>query len=543
MKLRSGLLLGWLAAVSIPGIASSQVEPALSSRDSAFHLLNRLAYGPKPGQIDEVVRTGVARWLQSQLAATLSGDDARSAWDDRFAVRHYSERDLAQLERSVRRERMEARRQMAADSTAGNPAMPRQSENVRTLRTVGAELQQLAVVRAAVAEHQLYEVMVDFWINHFNVFYGKGLDRVYLPAYIEETIRPRALGRFEDLLLAVAQSPAMLLYLDQAQSVAPNAVPPVRPRAARARARRTGSPPSSPPAVRPTGLNENYARELLELHTLGVEGGYAQADVVGVARILTGWSIDRPGEGGDFLFRDWAHDRGEKTVLGVRFPAGHGQDEGVRLLGLLARHPSTMHFVSAKLCARFVNDDPPDGCVDAAVSAWERSHGEIREVLRAIFASPEFWSPHNVRAKIKTPLEFVVSAARAVGAEPDTLPGLARAVARLGQPLYLQSVPTGYPEQQNDWVNSGALLNRMNVALALAANRLPGAAVHLDQLLPPVSDPTALVEAVDRLILGGQMSANTRTVILREIAQTADPAQQRALAVGLALGGPEFQRQ
>src|SRR5205814_10315783 len=222
--------------------------------------------------------------------------------------------------------------------------------------------------------------MVDFWTNHFNVYVAKGADRFLTPDYIEHTIRPHAMGRFEDLLIATAQSPAMLFYLDNWESVAPGASPPF-PLSAR---RRGGQ------GVRtaPKGINENYARELLELHTLGVDGGYSQRDVIEVARIFTGWSIAPPPRGGGFEFHDWAHDRGAKTVLGVAFPAGHGEDEALRLLTLLASSPATMHHVSRRLCARFVADDPPDGCVDAAVAAWQRTGGDIREVLRAILHSP-----------------------------------------------------------------------------------------------------------------------------------------------------------
>jgi len=212
---------------------------------------------------------------------------------------------------------------------------------------------------------------------------------------------------------------------------------------------------------------------------------------------------------------------------------------------MLAAHPSTMHYVSGKLCARFVNDTPPDGCVDDAVRAWKRSNGAIREVLRAIFHSPDFWAPANLAAKVKTPLEFVASAVRAVGGVPDSTPRLALAVGRLGQPLYQHVAPNGYGEQQEDWVNSGALLNRMNLAIALAANRLPGVTVDLDAVLPAsiTQDHASLVEAVNRLILGGKMTAQTRKVILDQLADVADPMQARALAVGLAIGGPEFQRQ
>ena len=293
----------------------------------------------------------------------------------------------------------------------------------------------------------------------------------------------------------------------------------------------------------PQGINENYARELLELHTVGVDGGYTQQDVIAVARIFTGWSIKRPQQGGDFEFHDWAHDTGEKQLLGVRFPEGHGRDEGIRLLKMLASLPATMHHVSWKLCQRFVNDDPPDGCVDDAVAAWKRSHGDIREVVRAIVTGPDFWAAPNIRAKVKTPLEFVVSAVRAVAADPDTTPRLAQVVARLGQPLFQHVAPDGYPEMEAAWVNSGALLDRMNAAVALAAGKLPGVTVTGDSLIGAAASPDELIAIVDREILGGTMSETTKQVIKRQLVDMGDPAQARALAVGLALGGPEFQRQ
>jgi uncharacterized protein (DUF1800 family) len=291
------------------------------------------------------------------------------------------------------------------------------------------------------------------------------------------------------------------------------------------------------------GLNENYARELLELHTLGVDGGYTQQDVIDVARVFTGWSIARPQQGAAFEFHAWAHDRGEKQVLGVRLPPGHGMDEGLRLLKLLASHPATMHHVSRKLCQRFVRDDPPDGCVDDAVAAWKRSNGDIREVLRAIFHGPDFWAAETVRAKVKTPLEFVVSAVRAVGGDPDSTPRLAQVVARLGEPLYLHAAPDGYAEREDAWVNSGALLDRMNAAMALAAGRLPGVTVDLDAVIPTTADCDGLVAAADEKILGGSMSEHTKHVICQQLQDVGDPVQARALAVGLAIGGPEFQKQ
>ena len=497
---------------------------ALTARDSALHALNRLAYGPRPGEVDSVARVGVTRWIEGQLAFERIPDDRVAGLERDFRLLDLDREELARRYGDALRERREMQREMAQSGDTMRRRGTPGGGPMREFRQLGGELQQLAVVRAALSERQLREVMVDFWSNHFNVFVGKGADRFLTPSYIEETIRPNALGRFEDLLIATAKSPAMLFYLDNAQSIAPGASPPRRlPRA-------------------PRGINENYARELLELHTLGVDGGYTQQDVIAVARIFTGWGIERPQQGAGFAFREWAHDRGDKQVLGVRFRSD-GMNEGIRLLKLLAAQHATMHHVSAKLCARFVSDEPSDGCVDAAVDAWHHTNGDIRAVLRAIFTSPDFWAPQAQRAKVKTPLEFVVSAVRATGAEPDSTLRLAQVVARLGQPLYLQPAPTGYPETQAQWVNSGALLSRMNAAVALAAGRLPGASIDLDGVVAVTADHAALVDAVNTRLLGGTMSTHTRDVILGQLATVNDPQLARTLAVGLALGGPEFQRQ
>jgi uncharacterized protein (DUF1800 family) len=524
MQLR--LVTVWLALAVPPALGAQ----ALTPRDSALHALNRLAYGPRPGELDSVARIGVMRWIESQLAFERLPDDRLADRERDFKLLDYDREELAQRYGAALRERREMQREMAqsGDTTrrrgAGGGPM-------REFRELGGELQQLAVVRAALSERQLREVMVDFWSNHFNVFVGKGADRFLTPSYIEATIRPNALGRFADLLIATAKSPAMLFYLDNAQSIAPGSVLPLSRNGRGGRRVRA-----------PKGINENYARELLELHTLGVDGGYTQQDVIAVARIFTGWSIDRPQQGAGFAFHAWAHDRGEKQVLGVRFQAG-GMEEGIRLLKLLAAQHATMHHVSRKLCARFVSDEPSDGCVDAAVEAWHHTNGDIRAVLRAIFSSPDFWAPQALRAKVKTPLEFVVSAVRATGAEPDSTLRLAQVVARLGQPLYLQPAPTGYPETQALWVNSGALLGRMNAAVALASGRLPGVTIDLDVVIPLTTHHAQLMDLVNERLLGGTMSAHTRTVILEQLADIRDPVQARTLAVGLALGGPEFQRQ
>jgi uncharacterized protein (DUF1800 family) len=537
----AGRAVSALAAAGAIGITgpATGVAQSQAARDSAWHALNRLAWGPRPGEVERVAAYGVMRWIEDQLAPERIRDDTLRARERAFAVLRADADELARRFVAARREAV-ARQRAAGDEARMDSMRARPDGAAGELRRLGGEVQLLAVLRPVLSERQLYEVMVDFWTNHFNVFFAKGAVRYLLPSYIEQTIRPRAMGRFADLLRATAQSPAMLFYLDNAQSVAAGARPPLPPRAAM---RLSPEQREQLEQRMPQGLNENYARELLELHTLGVAGGYTQDDVVAVARILTGWGIERPAQGAAFEFHAWAHDRGEKTVLGVRFAAGGGMAEGLRLLDMLASHHATMHHISAKLCARLVADAPPDGCVDAAVAAWHESDGDIRAVLRAIVRSPDFWAPVARRAKVKSPLEFVVSAVRATGARPDTTPRLALLVGRLGQPLYLQAVPTGWPETQEDWVNSGALLNRMNAAVALAAGRLPGTAVDLERLLPRTTHDAQLVDSVDRLLLGGTMTERTRAVLLDQLRDVRDPVQARALAVGLAIGGPEFQRQ
>ncbi len=519
-------------AVQVPSPAPSPAR-ALTPRDSAFHALNRLAYGARPGEADTVARFGVMRWIERQLDPQHIDDSQLAERERQFKILDYDRADLAGRFRDMQRERQRMQREAAARRDTVRPRDEGAAAPMREFRELGGELQQLAVVRAALSERQLREVMVDFWTNHFNVFVGKGADRFLLPSYIEETIRPRAFARFEDLLIATAQSPAMLFYLDNAQSVAPGSAPPQRPFMFRRQRFGVNELPEDRRKRQPTGINENYARELLELHTLGVDGGYTQQDIIEVARIFTGWSIEPPEQGAGFVFHDWAHDRGTKHVFGLTLRDG-GEDEGVRLLKFLAMQPATMHHVSAKLCARFVADQPPDGCIDAAVGAWQRSRGDIRAVLRAIFTSPDFWSAQAVGTKVKTPLEFVVSAVRAAGVEPDNTPQLAQLVARLGEPLYQQPAPTGYAETEEHWVNSGALLARMNAAVMIARECTSVA---------PTDDHSQLVDAIDQQLLGGTMSAHTRSVILEQLTDLSDPQRARALAVGLALGGPDFQRQ
>lgn len=526
-----------LFAASLALASSVVAQAPLTAADSARHVLNRLAFGGRPGDLEAVTRLGALRWADQQLDKTRPQDPSLRALEQQFDLTRFAATNLSDQQKELR----QARRAQGNDSTR-TPGMKAMAMEQRG--TI-VDFQQLTLARAISATDQLREVLVDFWTNHFNVYLNKGDDRVLLPEYIETVIRLKALGRFEDLLLATAKSPAMLFYLDNARSVKPGAEPPNMRRMQQpgrrvnpARQARLDSMMSKAAARMPSGINENYARELMELHTLGVDGGYTQKDITEVARILTGWGI-APRDGNVFEYRAWAHDDGSKTVLGVVYPSGGGMKEGERLLHQLATNPATLHHISQKLCARFVADDPPDGCTDDAVRAWKASDGDILTVMRAIVHSPDFWADRNVGSKVKSPLEFVVSATRSLGTVPDTLPMLVQAVGKLGQPLFQYPAPTGYPEREQEWVNSGALLARMNFAVTLAAR--PGKLGN-SRTGPQVSSE-ALLDELDRTLFAGRMSETTRKAIAREIAESPNPQAARTLATGLALGSPEFQRQ
>jgi uncharacterized protein (DUF1800 family) len=515
----------------------------------------------------------------------------------------------------------------AADQNPMNNPQYRQAvmeyykeNDLRPAQFLTGELQMSRILRAVYSERQLQEVMVDFWTNHFNVFAGKGADRWLLTSYDRDTIRPHTLGKFYDLLVADAQSPAMLFYLDNVQSVSPNAQLPQRPGLARGPLAELGmlnqqQRPQQQKQQR-RGINENYARELMELHTLGVDGGYTQKDVQEVARCFTGWTIIAPrGAGaaaaqaimnpraaemarnnpGTFIFRPGVHDNGEKIVLGHKIPAGGGINDGLMVLDILAHHPSTAKFIATKLVRRFVADEPPPALVDRVAQTFLKTDGDIREVLRTIFFSPEFNSQEAYRAKVKRPFELAVSAVRTIGGDTNGGPQFHQWIARMGQPLYGFQTPNGYADVAENWVNTGALLERMNFALALVSNRIPGTQVDLSRLMNDAKPGTSIDKAqlLDRLvglIVGGEMSTRTRETLLKQLsdqivlpptaavqaASNAAPAnpfeagfqrgnfnpgggqqQQQQLArmnpaaidnpvvklAGLILGSPEFQRQ
>ena len=420
-------------------------------------------------------------------------------------------------------------------------------------RTVIEELIAQRLTRDIYSQAQLEEVMTDFWLNHFNVFLHKNeATPYYLVSYERDTIRPHALGKFEDLLEQVAHSPAMLLYLDNASSTGPDSQA-----AERAKLNAWRKPDAK---KNHEGLNENYARELMELHTLGVNGGYSQADVIQVARILTGWTVDRPQRGGGFKFEPNRHEPGAKKVMGKKFKE-NGEREGRELLRFLATRPATARFISRKLAVRFVSDDPPASLVERMAATYMSSGGDIAAVLKTMFHSREFWSMDVYRTKVKTPLEYVVSAVRASDAEIDNLRPLANALREMGMPLYGAIPPTGYKWDAADWVSTAALVNRMNFALSLAANRLPGIAI--DWASPSLAvTPDSEEARLEALLVAGGASETTRAAVLKELdaqggkagsAQAVQVAtigrQQNAtwekedqVLAGLLLGSPEFQR-
>jgi uncharacterized protein (DUF1800 family) len=436
-------------------------------------------------------------------------------------------------------------------------------------QVVTGELAEGKLLRAIYSQRQFEEVMTDFWFNHFNVFMDKGLDRVMVTSYERDVIRPHALGKFEDLLVATAKSPAMLFYLDNWLSVGPNS------------ARALGIPPRAglygyryPPRNFPprnkakgnNGLNENYGRELLELHTLSVNGGYSQRDVTEVAKVFTGWTIETPAQGGGFKFDPRMHEPGPKFVLGHRIKP-KGEDEGLEVLHRLATSPQTAHFISLKLAERFVSDDPPSDLVDRMAKTFLKKKGDIREVLNTMFHSPEFWNDGSYRAKVKTPLEFVASAVRATGAEVEDARSLTQQLNRMGMPLYGAQPPTGYSMKAETWVSSSALLNRMNFALALTGGKIRGVTVNPTQLAgsnsPSPTDVGLTLSTLESTLIASGVSKQTHDSIAAQMDAVAarggtqqKPAMGAApgkpdngarppdasVIAGLLLGSPEFQR-
>src|SRR6266849_3088726 len=529
----------------------------LSADEAILHALNRLAYGPRPGDVERVRQMGLAKWIEEQLNPASIDDktiQARLAnyptlrlstaklideypqpkqaakvaglTKEEFKEQQAEKRRASAAGETVERDTRAGQGQAAAggdgeaqpqnaegapakqemndtpapmkmDQPRGNLAtnglatrnalgggdpnnVPRAvADDSKRPQRIVAELGMAKVTRAIYSEQQLQQVMDDFWFNHFNVFAGKGEDRYYLTSYERDVIQPHAFGKFKDLLTSTAKSPAMLFYLDNFLSADPRAAQrQAAERAMRQQRRRGGfgwppRPSANPQQAKKNdrGLNENYGRELMELHTLGVDGGYTQKDVTEVARCFTGWTIDKPRQYADFKFDDKLHDPDPKIVLGKKIHAG-GMKDGEQVIDLLVHHPSTARFISTKLARRFVSDTPPPALVSRMAETFQSSDGDIKAVLHTMIWSPEFWSRESYRAKIKTPFELVVSAVRALGTDVDTPMPLVQWVGRIGEPLYQCQPPTGYSDKADAWVNTGALLNRLNYSLALAGNKM-----------------------------------------------------------------------
>lgn len=543
-------------SIVFPSFAEMSVSPKkLTEEQKIVHLLNRAGFGPRQGDVEKVKRMGIDKYIDLQLHPDRIND---SAIDARLVAFPSLKMSNGEISEKYPQPQYLARRlglrQPAPPGEADSPESEREQRetrqklfayyrqhNLKPPQMLLQELQGQKIIRAAYSDRQLQEVMTDFWFNHFNIFWSKGADRVLTTDFEMRAIRPNTLGKFKDLLMATAKSPAMMFYLDNFQSTTPDMQLPGRgqfPRRNQFRRNQRQMPPRNNPQGgdgqmtdeqrraqiqnqlrnRQRGINENYARELMELHTLGVDGGYTQKDVQEVARCLTGWTIDRPLQGGDFIFREFMHDRGEKIVLGQRINEG-GIRDGEKVIDILARHPNTAKFISTKLVRRFVSDNPPPALVDRVAAVYKKTDGNIREMVRTILTSSDFNSTEAYRAKIKSPFELAVSAIRAMGADLSVSFDASQFVARMGQPLYLYQAPTGYPDRAEQWVNTGSLLERLNFGIALSANRVQGAAVDMKRVAPGVnsSDARAIMDRAVALLLNGEVSEQTRGILNKQL--------------------------
>jgi uncharacterized protein (DUF1800 family) len=581
-------------AFSSMATRAAKKSPAMTADERIAHVLSRLTFGARPGDFDKVKAMGVEAFINQQLDPDSIDNAAAIAKLRRLATlnmatpviieqytppkpapspspmpakpaddktKSIAENSVAQAPQLSANASMTAVQNEMTKGDAGRmpaveqgpPASAKPTPTPKNPQMVVTELQRAKLLRAVYSDQQLFEVMIDFWENHFSIFANKDDDRYLLTGFDRETIRPYAMGRFRDLLGATAHSPAMLFYLDNWRSSVP------RPYPAR----------GDKPAGVDGGLNENYARELMELHTLGVDGGYTQKDVQEVARCLSGWTIEKPNGEGLFVYRPGLHDDGEKVVLGHKILAGGGIADGERVLDILAAHPSTAKFIATKLARRFISDDPPQAVVDRAAAVFLKTDGSIRETLRAVITSPEFFSPAAYRAKVRSPFEYVAAAIRATSAETDGDRPVLDFVSRMGQPLFGRITPDGYPDRGDQWLSSGAMVARLNFAAALATNRMRGTNVDFKKLLAGVdeSNKEAVAGRLTALTANGEISDATRAAIKTStvealVIKTPPPNVPAALAangpppppplpqisgyvpetIALLIGSPEFQR-
>lgn len=589
-------------------------KAGLTERQAAAHLLSRFTYGSKEGDVDAVVKMGLEKWFRQQLDGKLEDDSLNlmlSKFDDINLSNTEVENKYPRQPRVLRMAIQDGSINKDSVNKGDQKAYREQIRAYMEKKGFKPEQELLRqfinqkILRAAYTHNQLRELLTDFWFNHFNVSLTKNQCASFVPAYERDIIRPNVTGKFSDLLLATAKSPAMLIYLDNFTStgqpvVLENSGEPLMNAAGKPVKRRI------PPKRKQGGLNENYAREVMELHTLGVDGGYTQSDVTQAARVLTGWTlapmgeegygaamqkiIDNVGEEnlkkrgfvkeGDFLFVPNRHDNEEKTVLGKHFPAGGGYEEGLTLLNMLARHPSTAQFISKKLATRFVNDNPAQTLIDKMAKTFTKTDGDIRQVMMTMVSSPEFWSPASLREKTKSPFELAISAARSLDADITQPYQLFNWINRMGQKMYYYQAPTGFPDRGQYWINTGALLNRMNFGLALAAQRIPGVKINLSALnnhhepesaeaalltyskmIMPERNLTETVKRLKPMLNDPSLSAKVANAAEKNASQQEGtmmgenntpikPAANNAVnnntmlaqVVGVIIGSPEFQR-
>jgi uncharacterized protein (DUF1800 family) len=569
----------------------------LTEDEAILHAMNRLAYGPRSGDVEQVRQIGLEKWIEQQLRPesiddtdliqrlqrypSLSMSSKRLLEEFPRPDQNAKQQGLTKEQAKDQYEQQLKEKQQQAESqiiVTGNDNLDKAQQQLAKLQgpnRIIAELSMAKVDRAVYSNRQLQAVIEDFWFNHFNVFANKGDDKWLITSYERDTIRPHSMGKFQDLLLATAKSPAMLFFLDNYLSADPAAVARQQAQKNLRRARYQGAfaggsmptpgtfpgpATSGPPAANGVatpkkadrGLNENYGREVMELHTVGVDAGYTQQDVIQMAECLTGWTIHEPRKDPEFFFDEKIHGEGNKIVMGHSFNYG-GEKDGEEALKMLAGKPATAKFISTELARHFVADNPPQSLIDRMAKSFTASNGDIRTVLRTMIYSPEFWSKDVYRAKVKTPFELVASTARALNSEVTITLPLSQWVGRMGEPLYLCQPPTGYSDKAETWVNTGALLNRLNFALAFAGDKMGGATIDLNNMLgeEAAKDPNVALARSIQVFLDGQISASTQATLAARLkdpqilqARLDDPVKQvnEGLIVGLVLGTPEFQR-
>ena len=584
------------------------VPGKLTEQQKVLHLLDRITFGARPGEVDRINQIGWEKYLEEQMQPEKINDEivtqklqplATLKMSDEQIVKTYDPPQDVIKELRDRFQPKNTAQETVSEPTANGEMKVEKPKTVnadfmtdpnkrreyakalidlgyRPRQEVINELQASKLIRAVSSERQMQEVLTDFWFNHFNVFANKGADRYLITNYENQVIRPNVFGKFEDLLLATAKSPAMLFYLDNWLSTAPDAKIPDLQKLRQMRQERMGNQnnPTNPKremrqmerlqqrqmtdpkmqekmaqqqaqGKRRRGINENYAREIMELHTLGVDGGYTQKDVQEIARCLTGWTLKQPRNGGGFNYAPIMHDNGEKVVLGQKISAGGGQQDGEKVIKLLAHHPSTAKFISTKLARKFVSDNPPASLVEKMSQTFLKKDGDLREVYKTMLTSNEFWAAESYRAKIKTPFEMTVSAVRALGAETNGSPQFHKWIQQMGEGLFLAQPPTGYADTAETWVNTGALLERMNFALALSGNKIFGTNVNFPAELK-TSKPNEVADYFIKTILHGNISAQTRATLDKTLADTQianNGKMDVSKIAGLILGSPEFQRQ